>query len=251
MKTVNLLPPWYRLQARRQRNFRVHLAIMVVLGGLMVGARFLVQGYAQGLENQRNILAVKAQQVGDPEPQLLRLQNELRSLQEKRLTCKELGNTIPMSAVIQQLQNCMTPGMALSVVCSEDVDLAQERPEDAALILGGKLIGAMRAQCEAWPKGRRPDDFHTPLKSDLPVLLLSGEYDPVTPPRYGDAVLKGLSRGRHLVALGQGHNVIGRGCMPRLVKRFVEKLETDKLDAGCIADLGPAPFFLGYNGAAP
>lgn len=165
------------------------------------------------------------------------------------------GNNAPLVGqaefVTQELAAGMTAGMGLSVICSEDVDLAQERPEDASLILGKTLVEAMRAQCEVWPKGRRPDDFHAPVKSDLPVLLLSGEFDPVTPPRYGDAVLKGLAHGRHLVALGQGHNVIGRGCLPRVVKRFVEELETDKLEAGCIADFGAAPFFLGYNGAAP
>ena len=165
------------------------------------------------------------------------------------------GRTAPIVAqaeyVTRELSDGMTAGMGLSVVCAEDVDLIKQRDEDRPLILGETMTVTMRAQCDAWPKGRRPDDFHTPIKSDLPVLVLSGEFDPVTPARYGEAVIKGLSRARHLVAPGQGHNVIGRGCMPRLVKRFLEKLETDQLDAGCVADLGATPFFLDYNGAAP
>ena len=165
------------------------------------------------------------------------------------------GNTAPIVAqaeyVAKDLSDGMTAGMGLSVVCAEDADLIVDAPQDKSLILGETMVAAIRAQCEAWPKGKRPDDFHRPIKSDLPVLILSGQFDPVTPPRYGDAVLKGLSKGRHLVAPGQGHNVIGRGCMPRLVKRFIEKLETDQLDAGCIAELGPTPFFLDFNGAAP
>ena len=64
---------------------------------------------------------------GDPtqgleEAQLAKYQNELKSLQEKRLTRKELGNPVPMSAVIQQLQNSMSPGMALSDVSIETRD---------------------------------------------------------------------------------------------------------------------------------
>lgn len=165
------------------------------------------------------------------------------------------GNTAPIVAqaeyVAKDLSDGMTVGMGLSVVCAEDVDLIEEQAQDQSLILGDTMVAAMRAQCAAWPKGKRPDDFHQPIKSDLPVLLLSGQFDPVTPPRYGDAVFKGLSHGRHLVAPGQGHNVIGRGCMPRLVKRFIENLETEKLDAGCIAELGSTPFFLDFNGAAP
>jgi len=83
------------------------------------------------------------------------------------------------------------------------------------------------------------------------VLILEGEFDPVTPPRYGEQILKGLTNGRLLVATGQGHSVMGRGCLPRLVARFVETLDAKKLDAGCVADFGTVPAFLDYNGAAP
>lgn len=165
------------------------------------------------------------------------------------------GNAAPLLGqahmVLSNLGDSITSGMGLSVVCAEDMDLLRTDPATADLILGEDFADMTRAQCEVWPRGTRPADFHTALTSDLPSLLLSGEYDPVTPPRYGDQVAKGLSRVRHLVAPGQGHNVIGRGCMPRVVARFVDTLATDKLDAGCIADMGPAPFFLDYNGSSP
>jgi ABC-type multidrug transport system fused ATPase/permease subunit len=41
------------------------------------------------------------------------------------------------------------------------------------------------------------------------VLLISGEYDPVTPPRYGDEVAADLGNARHLVLKGQGHSLLG------------------------------------------
>lgn len=165
------------------------------------------------------------------------------------------GNAAPLmgqaSLITADLGATLTSGMGLSVICAEDADLLQPRAGESSLILGADFIEGLRAQCEVWPRGTRPPDFSAPLKSDVPSLLLSGQYDPVTPPRYGDQVAKGLSRSRHLVAPGQGHNVIGRGCLPRLVARFVDTLETDTLDAGCIADMGPTPFFLDYNGASP
>ncbi|WP_257385260.1 alpha/beta hydrolase [Tahibacter caeni] len=166
-----------------------------------------------------------------------------------------IGNAAPLmgqaSLITADLGATLTSGMGLSVICAEDADLLQPRPEDRELILGGDFVEAIKAQCEVWPRGRRPADFHEPLRSDLPTLLLSGQYDPVTPPRYAEQVAKSLSRARHLVAPGQGHNVIGRGCVPRLFARFVDTLETDKLDAGCIAEMGATPFFLDYNGASP
>lgn len=165
------------------------------------------------------------------------------------------GNAAPLLGqarmVLSNLGDSITSGMGLSVICAEDVDLLQADPASAGLILGEDFVDMTRAQCEVWPRGKRPADFHEALKSDLPTLLLSGQYDPVTPPRYGDQVTKGLSRARHLVAPGQGHNVIGRGCLPRVLGRFVDTLETDKLDAGCIAEMGATPFFLDYNGASP
>jgi len=142
-------------------------------------------------------------------------------------------------------------GMQLSVICAEDADRLTDRPEDAKLILGDALVRVIRAQCEVWPRGKRPADFHEPLKSDKPVLVLEGELDPITPPRYGEAIVKNLPNGRLLVAKGQGHSVMGRGCFARLVGRFVETLDAKGLDAGCIGQFGPTPAFIDYNGAAP
>jgi pimeloyl-ACP methyl ester carboxylesterase len=142
-------------------------------------------------------------------------------------------------------------GMQLSVICAEDADRLAERPEDAKLILGDALIRAIKAQCGIWPRGTRPPDFHEPLKSDKPVLVLEGELDPVTPPRYGEAIVRNLPNGRLLVAKGQGHSVMGRGCFPRLVGRFIETLDAKGLDAGCIGQFGPTPAFIDYNGAGP
>lgn len=167
----------------------------------------------------------------------------------------ERGNFAPLLGQVDLVEDLTgdlaTSGMQFSVICAEDVDLLEPRPEDRDLLLGDQLGAAFRAACEVWPRGTRPADFHAPIKSDKPVLVLEGEFDPVTPPRYGEAVVKGLANGRLLVANGQGHNVIGRGCIPTLVERFVETLDAAALDAGCLADLGPIPAFLDYNGAAP
>jgi pimeloyl-ACP methyl ester carboxylesterase len=88
-------------------------------------------------------------------------------------------------------------------------------------------------------------------RRDRPVLLLSGELDPVTPPRYGEAVVKHLPNGRHLVAPGQGHNVMAAGCVPRLMGRFVATADASGLDAACLEQLAPPPPFLGAYGWGP
>ena len=85
----------------------------------------------------------------------------------------------------------------------------------------------------------------------VPTLLIGGEFDPVTPPRYAERIASTLPRSRVLVAKGLGHSVMGRGCFPKLVARFVDTLDAAALDAGCIADFSATPAFIDYNGAAP
>jgi len=145
----------------------------------------------------------------------------------------------------------ITHGLELSVVCAEDADLVQDRPENAGTLMGTDFAAAIHAGCAIWPKGTRAPDFHEPLKSDVPVLILSGEFDPVTPPRYGEQVKQGLSRGRHLVAKGQGHIVSQRGCMPRLIGEFFKNADPAKLDASCLDELGDTPAFVTANGWEP
>jgi pimeloyl-ACP methyl ester carboxylesterase len=142
-------------------------------------------------------------------------------------------------------------GPQLSVTCAEDADRLRIDPADERTLLGTEFVAAVLAQCEVWPRGRRPADFNDPVRSDRPVLLLSGELDPVTPPRYGEAVVRHLPNGRHLVAPGQGHNVMLAGCAPRLMARFIAAGSARGLEVACLERLAAPPPFLGAYGWGP
>ncbi|MCD7099046.1 alpha/beta fold hydrolase [Stenotrophomonas sp. MMGLT7] len=150
-----------------------------------------------------------------------------------------------------QLEDAMAVGMQFSVVCSEDGDRIAASASDAGTVLGNMLTDFMAAQCKVWPRGQVPDDFHRPLATPVPALVLEGEYDPVTPPHYGEEVAATLPNGRLLVLRGQGHNVIGAGCMPKLFAQFVEKTDAKALDARCLDSLAYAQPFTSYNGWNP
>lgn len=141
--------------------------------------------------------------------------------------------------------------LQLSVACAEDAPWLQPNPADAGTLMGGEFIELMQAQCAVWPRGKVPTDFHAPVTVERPVLLLSGEFDPVTPPRYGERVASELPRSRHLVLRGQGHGVMGVACAPRLIARFLEKPEPAQLDASCLDALGATPPFAGAYGWEP
>jgi pimeloyl-ACP methyl ester carboxylesterase len=165
------------------------------------------------------------------------------------------GNYAPLLGqkawLSDDLGDQITSGLELSVLCAEDADLLAPRAEDTDTLLGNGPIERARAACQIWPRGHRPADFHVPLHATQPVLLLSGEFDPVTPPAYSREILQGLPHGRLLLAPGQGHSVIGAGCMPQLVQRFVDTLDTAALNVHCLQRLGPLPAFLNFDGAGP
>ncbi len=150
-----------------------------------------------------------------------------------------------------ELGDSMAAGMQLSVICSEDGDQLKADPAYADSVLGNELVDTLKQQCAVWPHGQRPADFHAPFKSDLPVLLLEGEFDPVTPPRYGEQVVKNLSHGRLLILRGQGHNEIPVGCMPKLMARFIDTADAKSLDAHCLDKLPYAPPFISFSGWDP
>ncbi|MEM8548281.1 MAG: alpha/beta hydrolase, partial [Pseudomonadota bacterium] len=149
--------------------------------------------------------------------------------------------------------DAMAVGMHNAVVCTEDAPFF---PDTAPAALDDTFMGRFQldyliASCDVWPAGVIDDDFKDPVTSDTPVLILSGEFDPVTPPANGEAALATLSNARHLVASQQGHIVSGVGCMPRLLDEFVTTLDLTALDASCLDRVGGMPFFLNAIGPTP
>ena len=142
------------------------------------------------------------------------------------------------------VQDQMAIGMHLSVVCAEDFPLVEklQLPQSTQNFYGAETIEDTQRMCAIWPRGEVPPDYYEAVKSDVPVLLLSGGIDPATPPRHAQSVLSGLARGKHLVAPHVGHGISAQGCAPDLIKRFVEDGNADKVDGACLAKI-PRPMF--------
>lgn len=153
--------------------------------------------------------------------------------------------------VAGDLGESITYGMQWSVMCSEDLPDVQPDPLDEKTLLGTAFVTQAKAQCAGWPKGDRPADFFAPMQSDIPTLLTSGEFDPVTPPSFGEQAVKGYTNGRHIIVKGRGHIVIGQGCMPRLAAEFINELKPKDLDTSCLDHFKSVPAFLNANGWTP
>ena len=160
-----------------------------------------------------------------------------------------------MADIETALGGMMSIGMHNSVVCTEDVPFyADESTWQQALpntYLGDSITDALVAMCSVWPKGVIDKGFKAPVESDIPVLLFSGELDPITPPRYAELAMKRLSRSAHFVLNGQSHHVSATGCAPSLVASFIRELKPEELDASCLSRVQAAPFFIDFNGPTP
>lgn len=121
-------------------------------------------------------------------------------------------------------------GVHHAVVCSEDLGPQAPEPppeERAAMQDGGNLFAATyhrqyQRACAGWPRGAVPADFYRVAPSPVPVWLLSGGADPVTPPRHAERTARALgAQARHIVMAQAGHGVSALPCVRDAVQHFI------------------------------
>lgn len=148
------------------------------------------------------------------------------------------------------LGESLSSGMRFSVICSEDAPFFGQ-PDDQESYLGDYVVDSFKNICSIWPRGQIPVEFRLPVQSDVPVLLISGEVDPVTPPANAEMTMRSLSNSLHLIAPGMGHINIYRGCIPKFATDFIESGTFQSLDPTCVRHIQPSPFFINFNGPTP
>jgi pimeloyl-ACP methyl ester carboxylesterase len=168
-------------------------------------------------------------------------------------------NYAPLAAQFQMtvgsVVDSLSLGMHNAVMCTEDMPFVNRDDIDFAVLektyIGALQFEALETICSIWPRGPHDEDFREPLTTDVPVLLLSGSADPITPPRYAELAKVDLADARHLVGERQGHGQLAAGCMPRIVADFVSTTDLAALDDACMKDAFIMPFFLDFSGPQP
>ncbi|MBV9061872.1 MAG: alpha/beta hydrolase [Alphaproteobacteria bacterium] len=133
------------------------------------------------------------------------------------------------------LKQDIAMGLLLSVSCSEDVN--RIRPEEVAKATVGRFIGDYRvrgqmAACSVWPRAEVGAEDLAPYRSDAPVLLISGNLDPVTPSPWGEVALKYFPNGKHIVV--PGAHVSGSPCLNAIMQQFLKTASVKELNTACI-----------------
>src|ERR1043165_5232881 len=145
--------------------------------------------------------------------------------------------------VVSQIDARISRGMQLSVVCAEDTPFIT--PEDIKTTSANSFYGDARVRptmkaCAEWPQAKVAASFLEPVKSDVPVLIVSGELDPVTPPWLAKIVAQTLSRSRLVIVPNATHN--SYECIENIVADFIDKGTADGLDVSCTEKIRRPPF---------
>ena len=159
------------------------------------------------------------------------------------------ANYAPLITQAYMVDAGIYDGMFYAVTCTEDapfISLADE----------GETLFGSNAQyfvdvCEAWPHGEPAQVLREPVASNVPVLMLSGAADPITPPWHAEKLAETLSNSLHLVFEGMAHGNASTECGTRIMKNFIESGSIVGLDTACVAQVEPPPFFVDFSGPQP
>jgi pimeloyl-ACP methyl ester carboxylesterase len=147
------------------------------------------------------------------------------------------GDFSPLDSVLAGLREeylgQLALGLHLTIVCGEDLPFGEL-----------ETVSALRAEyaraCRGWPAAPVATNFHEPVRLSTPALLLVGEWDPVTSPRWARAAADQFSPSHLVVFPKTGHAVPAfEGCAGALVAGF---LEGGAIDDSCTAALGRPPY---------
>lgn len=142
----------------------------------------------------------------------------------------------------------ISAGFFLSVTCTEDVpylDFGAASKAAASTFGGDYRLQQQRRACDLWPRGRLMQPRGAAVTSIAPVLLLSGEQDPVTPPERAEEVADHLPNGRHVIVQNNGHALGSFAkCGERLMAALIEAKSVATLDVSCASGIPPVPFVI-------
>jgi pimeloyl-ACP methyl ester carboxylesterase len=136
-------------------------------------------------------------------------------------------------------------GMFFSVVCTE---YDQFTPSDSATPQSPIALQKywetenIEKVCGLW-KVKQTVTNHTPVKSDIPTLVLSGAFDPITPETFALMTAKTLSRSYSFTFPNVGHGVMFTGeCQDQILEEFLQN-PLKPPQASCLSSLNPPQFY--------
>ncbi|MCU1307579.1 MAG: hypothetical protein JWN45_2274 [Acidobacteriaceae bacterium] len=151
----------------------------------------------------------------------------------------------------RQTPDHISDGMYLSVTCAEGTrsipaELSARLNRDS--VFGTYRLAQQQRACSLWPAKELPKSYQQPVTSSVPVLLISGHMDPITPPSWAADAAAHLPHSRHVVVPHHAHFPAGlthMECFDKIILDFLAHPDAKQLDAKCVNEMLPPPFKLG------
>lgn len=148
--------------------------------------------------------------------------------------------------IYEAAMTSLSLGMHYTVQCQEEYVSTQNRDYDGMLRTHPHLSGFVRYPvegaatlprlCNLWQAKARPALANAPVTSEIPALLLSGNFDPITPHAYAVQAQETLSAAFSYVLPHVGHGVLRSDrCAVRMAKAFIADPASEP-DSSCIAN---------------
>lgn len=152
-------------------------------------------------------------------------------------------------ALSERLKTTISAGMFYSTECSENWPfLTQQDVNDSIKGVRSQIarIEGIQQQaqfdiCQFWKVQPMPAEQRQLIASDLPTLVLAGEYDPITPPANSQEVANHLSHSYFFLFPGQGHGELVSACASTIYSAFVDNPD-QRPDSSCLAQMTEPAF---------
>jgi pimeloyl-ACP methyl ester carboxylesterase len=154
---------------------------------------------------------------------------------------------IPLADYGLPVMTAFSRGMLYSVQCYDEAPF-NDPGEVAAAVGAHPTLGNFLpfrsdlAICAVWEAGESNPIEDEPVRSDIPTLILAGEYDPVTPPHWGELAAETLSHSFFYEFPGLGHSVTNDSlCALSMAAAFLGSPSVSP-DASCMAEMNGPDF---------
>ncbi len=159
----------------------------------------------------------------------------------------EAGGTGAAAQFLSQqrtLERFFSDGMFYAISCREEISFADpatvvDPPDPFGLRetfdLASNTGSNAFESCAAFDNGMAEAEANEQVVSDIPTLLLAGEFDPVTPVSWAERAASGLSRSHLVVAPFESHGVFSAACGMDVIVAFLDDPSVAP-DASCLTE---------------
>ena len=162
---------------------------------------------------------------------------ELGARNEEVLTAVADGLVLePLSAGLQYAVDC---NEWITRISPEMAEADGSRHPQLAL---WQAYADQDAVCGAWHDQRAAESDWQAVRSEIPTLIFSGEFDPITPPAFGRLAADTLPNSTFIEVPAVGHGAVPYNeCTKDIMAAFLDQ-PSASLDTSCVAAIAPASF---------